>query len=97
MHIVMVIVGLVFMVFGVGAFFGGRSAIHEIEGITAFGFGVVFIGISAALGHLRELRHLTHLQRLDPELRQQLELRAAAEKAKAPPIPAREQERYTGL
>ena len=52
MHIFVGIIGFLAILFGVIVFVNGASAIHEIEGLLACGFGGLFLGLSSIDRHL---------------------------------------------
>jgi hypothetical protein len=51
-----VIVGLLQILAGIGAFIGAKSAIHEILGSISFGMGILSIALGIAIGHLAAIR-----------------------------------------
>jgi hypothetical protein len=51
-----VIVGLLQILAGIGAFICAKSAIHEILGSISFGMGILSIALGIAIGHLAAIR-----------------------------------------
>jgi hypothetical protein len=51
-----VIIGLLQVLAGIGAFIGSKSAIHEILGSISFGMGVLSIAMGIAVNHLGAIR-----------------------------------------
>jgi len=59
LRIIIIVIGILQVLGGIGAYLIAKSAIHEILGSLSFGMGIMSIALGMAVGELAAIRRLT--------------------------------------